>query len=188
MEHAVSEFLIMDLDNKELVIEKGNALLLEIQKLSSDRNNMVTEIYARKYKHHETGITELDTMLNYMEKRAYGEHIKLSVQTAINMHDFVPNTISAEDLSHVLSDLLENAIIASKHHATPIIQLQFYQTGKDFIIEIADNGIAFEAASLTNFGLEAMTTHADTGGSGIGLMDIWKIKEKYRASLHISEC
>lgn len=187
MEHAVSEFLIMDLDNKELVIEKGNALLLEIQKLSSDRNNMVTEIYARKYKHHETGITELDTMLNYMEKRAYGEHIKLSIQTAINMHDFVPNTISAEDLSHVLSDLLENAIIASKHHATPIIQLQFYQTGKDFIIEIADNGIAFEAASLTNFGLEAMTTHADTGGSGIGLMDIWKIKEKYRASLHISE-
>lgn len=187
MEHAVSEFLIMDLSDKKKAVERGNTLLLEIQKLSEDRNNTVTEIYAKKYKHHNTGITELDTMLNYMEKRAYGEHIKLSVQSAINFHNFVPNNISAEDLSHVLSDLLENAIIASKHSASPAIQLQFYQTGKDFVVEIADNGISFEATSLVNFGLEQLTTHADTGGSGIGLMDIWKIKEKYRASLHISE-
>lgn len=187
MEHAVSEFLVMDLSDKEKAIERTNTLLLEIQKLSEDRNNTITEIYARKYKHHDTGISELDTMLNYMEKRAYGEHIKLSVQTAINFHDFVPNNISAEDLSHILSDLLENAIIASKHNASPVIQLQFYQVGKDFVIEIADNGIPFEADSLVNFGLTQLTTHADTGGSGIGLMDIWKIKEKYGISLHITE-
>lgn len=187
MEHAVSEFLVMDLDDKEKTIAKANALLIEIQKLSDDRNNIVTEIYARKYKHHETGITELDTMLNYMEKRAYGEHITLSVQTAILFHDFVPKYISAEDLSHVLSDLLENAIIAAKHSTSPVIQLQFYQAGKDFVIEIADNGVPFEAASLVNFGLKQLTTHADTGGSGIGLIDIWKIKEKYGISLHITE-
>lgn len=187
MEHAVSEFLVMDLDDKEKAIERANTLLIEIHKLSDDRNHMVTEIYARKYKHHDYGISELDNMLNYMEKRAYGEHIKLSVQTAINFHDFVPKNISAEDLSHVLSDLLENAIIAAKHSSSPVIQLQFYQAGKDFVIEIADNGIPFEAASLVNFGLEQLTTHADTGGSGIGLMDIWKIKEKYGVSLHITE-
>lgn len=187
MEHAVSEFLVMDLDDKEKVIERANALLIEIQKLSDDRNHMVTEINARKYKHHDYGISELDNMLNYMEKRAYGEHIKLSVQTAINFHDFVPKNISAEDLSHMLSDLLENAIIAAKHSSSPVIQLQFYQAGKDFVIEIADNGIPFETASLVNFGLEQLTTHADTGGSGIGLMDIWKIKEKCGVSLHITE-
>lgn len=187
MEHAVSEFLVMDMTDKEKTIERANALLIEIQKLSDDRNNTVTEIYARKYKHHNYGIAELDNMLNYMEKRAYGEHIKLSVQTAINFHDFVPKHISAEDLSHVLSDLLENAIIAAKHSSSPVIQLQFYKAGKDFVIEIADNGIPFEAASLVNFGLEQITTHADTGGSGIGLMDIWKNKEKYGASLHITE-
>ena len=187
MEHAVSEFLVMDLSDKEKAVERANTLLIEIQKLSEDRNNTVTEIYARKYKHHNTGITELDTMLNYMEKRAYGEHIELSIQSAVNLRDLVPNTISAEDLSHVLSDLLENAIIATKGHTVPIIQLQFYRTGKDFILEIADNGTPFEATSLVNFGLEQITTHADTGGSGIGLMDIWKLKEKYSASLHISE-
>ena len=68
-----------------------------------------------------------------------------------------------------------------------MIQLQFYQAGKDFIIEIADNGNPFEANVLVNYGLEQLTTHADTGGSGIGLMDIWKIKEKYGTSLHITE-
>lgn len=187
MEHAVSEFLIMDFSDKEHTIERANALLLEIQKLSADRDNAITEISSRKYKHHNTGILELDTMLNYMEKRAYGEHIKLSVQIAVNLHDFIPNNIAPEDLSHILSDLLENAIIATTEKQSPVIQLQFYQADKHFVIEIADNGIPFEATSLVNFGLAQLTTHADTGGSGIGLMDIWKLKEKYAASLHITE-
>ena len=187
MEHAVSEFLVMDFSTKEAAIERANALLLEIKELAQDRDNTITEIYASKFKHHNTGISSLDTMLNYMEKRAHNEHIKLSVNIALDLNRFVPDTITTEDLTHVLSDLLENAIIAAKQNASPVIQLQFYQAGKDFVIEIADNGNPFEANILVNYGLEQLTTHADTGGSGIGLMDIWKIKEKYGTSLHITE-
>lgn len=54
-------------------------------------------------------------------------------------------------------------------------------------MEIADNGIPFGIESLINMGIRKITTHADTGGSGIGLMDVWMIKEKYHASLHIVE-
>lgn len=187
MEHAVSEFLLMDFDDKETAIQRANTLLLEIKELAQDRDNTITEIYASKFKHHNTGINSLDTMLNYMEKRAHNEHIKLSVNIALDLNNFVPDTIATEDLTHVLSDLLENAIIAAKQNASPVIQLQFYQAGKDFVIEIADNGNPFEANILVNYGLEQLTTHADTGGSGIGLMDIWKIKEKYGTSLHITE-
>lgn len=187
MEHAVSEFLVMDFVDKETAIERANTLLLEIKELAQDRDNTITEIYASKFKHHNTGINSLDTMLNYMEKRAHNEHIKLSVNIAFDLNSFIPDTIATEDLTHVLSDLLENAIIATKQNASPVIQLQFYQAGKDFVIEIADNGNPFEANILVNYGLEQLTTHADTGGSGIGLMDIWKIKEKYGTSLHITE-
>ena len=67
------------------------------------------------------------------------------------------------------------------------MQLQFYQSQKKLVIEVADNGIPFELTSFANLGISQLTTHADTGGSGIGLMDIWKLKEKYRASLHITE-
>lgn len=187
MEHAVSEFLVMDFNDKEAAIERANTLLIEVKELAQDRDNTITEIYSSKFKHHNTGINSLDTMLNYMEKRAHGEHIKLSVNIALDLNSFIPSTLTVEDLSHVLSDLLENAIIAAKQNASPLIQLQFYQAGKDFIVEIADNGNPFEANVLVNYGLEQLTTHADTGGSGIGLMDIWKIKEKYGASLHITE-
>lgn len=41
--------------------------------------------------------------------------------------------------------------------------------------------------NFQDFGLKAHTTHAGNGGSGIGLMDIWKLKKKYRASLVITE-
>ena len=41
--------------------------------------------------------------------------------------------------------------------------------------------------TLKNLGLRRHTTHSETGGSGIGLMDIWMLKEKYKATLLIDE-
>ncbi len=37
------------------------------------------------------------------------------------------------------------------------------------------------------FGISEATTHANEGGSGIGLMDIWTFKKKEHASLVIEE-
>lgn len=176
-----------DFTDTETAISKGNSLLLEIKELSQNRTHSIAEIYAKTSRHHNTGIAPLDTMLNYMEKRANQEHITFSVNIAVDLHTFVPSTIEPNDLTHVLSDLLENAIIATTHSENPTVQLQFYFSEKYFVIEVADNGIPFESISLVNLGLMQLTTHSDTGGSGIGLMDIWKIKEKYMASLHISE-
>ena len=48
-------------------------------------------------------------------------------------------------------------------------------------------GNAFDVQLFEDFGQTRHTTHKDSGGSGIGLMDIWKIKKQYRASLHIIE-
>lgn len=187
MENAVCEYLTTDFTDSETAISKGNSLLLEIKELSLNRSNSVTQIYALTSKHHDTGISTLDTMLNFYEKRTTQEHISFAVNIAVDLHNFTPNTIEIDDFTHVLSDLLENAIIAVKQAEKPTVQLQFYVSQKYFVIEIADNGIPFETISLINYGITQLTTHADAGGSGIGLMDIWKIKEKYRASLHIAE-
>ena len=54
-------------------------------------------------------------------------------------------------------------------------------------MEILDSGIAFTPETYQHFGNKQYTTHQESGGSGIGLMDIWKIKRKYKASLHIYE-
>ena len=187
MEHAVHEYFITDFDTLDAAKERAQTLLLEIESLSKNRNNIILEINSAHTKHYATGVPALDTLLNYMDKRARQEHISLTVHLGVDLTDYVPKIIAVEDLTHMLSDLLENAIIANKGKSNANIQLQFYKSEKAFVIEIADNGVPFEIESLVNFGITKLTTHADSGGSGIGLMDIWEIKEKYFASLHITE-
>ena len=50
--------------------------------------------------------------------------------------------------------------------------------GNHLSVEISDNGQPFLPEIFQDFGLKAHTTHAGNGGSGIGLMDIWKLKKK----------
>lgn len=187
MEHAVCEYLVSDFSNIDDMKNKANSLRLEIESLSRNRSNTLKEIYAQKSNHYTTGINALDTLLNYMANRATTDKIEFNVHNTLNLKDYVPTQISAEDFTHLLSDLLENAIIATNLADSKIIQLQFYVSEKHFVIEVADSGIPFETKSIVNFGLSQLTTHKSTGGSGIGLMDIWKIKEIYGATLHIEE-
>jgi sensor histidine kinase regulating citrate/malate metabolism len=84
-----------------------------------------------------------------------------------------------------VDDLLKNAFKATRTCESRAVQLQFYKLGKHLVIEVADNGIPFEVRSLVNMGIEKLTTYED--GSGIGLMDIWSTKEKYRATYHLDE-
>ena len=54
-------------------------------------------------------------------------------------------------------------------------------------VNIQDSGIPFEAETLTNLGVKKSTTHADTGGSGIGYMTVFEILKECGASLTITE-
>lgn len=187
LENAVCDYLISDFTDSRTTIDRGNALLLEVRNFSNSRSNIISEIHANKCKQFSTGISSLNTLLNYMEKRAKQDNITFSVHIAFELKNYIPHTISSDDLVHLLSDLLENSFIATAKNQERIVQLQFYQSQKNLVIEVADNGIPFELTSFANLGISQLTTHADTGGSGIGLMDIWKIKEAYGASLHIAE-
>ena len=61
------------------------------------------------------------------------------------------------------------------------------QERKFNLTEYQTNGQPFLPEIFQDFGLKAHTTHAGNGGNGIGLMGIWKLKKKYRASLVITE-
>lgn len=187
MENAVCAFLISEPEDMEILRARGEMLCLEIESLSRNRNNTLKEIYSQRTKQHHTGLPALDTLLNYMDKRANAEGTAFSVNNSLELSLYVPKQITLEDLNHLLFDLLENALIATNGMTAPSVQLQFYVSEKRFVIEVADNGIPFQMESLLHFGRSRLTTHAQTGGSGIGLMDIWKIKEKYGATLHIEE-
>ena len=185
LETAVTDFLSADGDEKNKAM--GASLILQLKELSGSRREILDEVSAARSRHFATGIPALDTLLDYFDRRAEVRKMEFTVNIAPNLAAYVPSKISSEDITHLLADLLENAIIAVAPCASRKIRLQIYPYRKWFVIELSDTGIPFQEKSLLQFGIQQLTTHESSGGSGIGLMDIWKLKEKYHASIHITE-
>lgn len=185
METAVTDFLSSDATEKNSFL--GQSLILQLRELSGSRREILDEVSAARSHHFDTGVPSLDTLLAYFDRRAEGREIEFAVNITPDLTAYVPARISPEDISHLLADLLENAVIAVTPCASRKIRLQIYPYRKWFVIELSDTGIPFQEKSLLQFGIQQLTTHEDSGGSGIGLMDIWKLKVKYRASIHITE-
>lgn len=185
METAVTDFLSADKTEKSAAL--GISLILQLRELSGSRRDILDEVSAARSHHFATGVPALDTLLAYFDRRAEARKMEFTVNITPDLAAHVPSRISSEDINHLLSDLLENAIIAVTPCAARKIRLQIYPYRRWFVIELSDTGIPFQPKSLLQFGIQQLTTRKDSGGSGIGLMDIWKLKEKYRASIHITE-
>ena len=187
MEHAVSTYLASDFTDIALQQAQGEALLSDLKEFSEARRGILstfTPVSAPKY---NTGIPSLDAILVYMYQKAQAQGIRLYATATPESIAALPPALTTEKLVHMLSDLLENAIIATKASTEKQIQVQIYLANGLFTIEVADTGCSFEPATLISFGLEKASTHLTEGGSGIGLLDIWKIKEETKASIHIHE-
>ena len=185
METAVIDFL--SASNQKENNTLGQSLIFQLRELSGSRREILDEVSAARSHHFATGVPALDTMLTYFVRRAEARKMEFTVNVTPDLKAYVPSRISSDDITHLLADLLENAIIAVTPCTNRKIRLQIYPYRKWFVIELSDTGIPFQTKSLLQFGIQQLTTHKDSGGSGIGLMDIWKLKEKYHASIHITE-
>lgn len=185
METAVIDFLSASEQKGNNTL--GQSLISQLRELSGSRREILDEVSAARSHHFATGVPALDTMLTYFDRRAEARKMEFTVNVTPDLKAYVPSRISSDDITHLLADLLENAIIAVTPCTSRKIRLQIYPYRKWFVIELSDTGIPFQAESLLQFGIQQLTTHKDSGGSGIGLMDIWKLKEKYHASIHITE-
>lgn len=186
MEHAVSEYLSSGSSDAGF-LSQGQALLTELKELAETRKGILDTLSSSSIASFQTGIPALNIMLSYMSERARANNISFSCTIIPEALNALPVNLPSGKLSHLLSDLLENSIIACSYATVKQIQLQIYQTRGFFTVEISDSGIPFEIPTLISFGLKKASTHLDHGGSGIGLMDIWKIKEETHASIHIHE-
>lgn len=185
METAVIDFL--SASNQKENNALGQSLVSQLRELSGSRREILDEVSAARSHHFATGVPALDTLLTYFDRRAEARKMEFTVNVTPDLKAYVPSRISSDDITHLLADLLENAIIAVAPCTSRKIRLQIYPYRKWFVIELSDTGIPFQAKSLLQFGIQQLTTHKDSGGSGIGLMDVWKLKKKYHASIHITE-
>ena len=165
----------------------GADLLSQLQSMSAEREGIISNYQKNTDSHPKIGIYSVDAVILYMEKRAEKFNITYNLRFDNNIKDVIVGFIHERDMLHLLSDLIENAIIAVKDasHREIFLHIGFLQGG--LFIDLYDSGIPFEPAVYQDFGNCQHTTHADSGGSGIGLMDIWNLKRKYKASLQIYE-
>lgn len=185
LKDAAIKGLSTDFENPEEMLATREKLIANIEKLAEGRSSIAPDYSEKKARNFDTGLSLLDDLLHHMDSQALEQSIHFSVHFGALLNDFVPQHISESDLVHTVDDLLKNAFKATRTCESRAVQLQFYKLGKHLVIEVADNGISFEVRSLVNIGIEKLTTYED--GSGIGLMDIWSTKEKYRATYHLDE-
>lgn len=185
LKNATIQYLSTDFKNPAEAIAARDKLISNINVLSQGRATLPDGYHTKTARTFDTGVSLLDAILHEMDIEAIQQNIIFSVHNAVTLSDFVPSDITEDDLVHTVDDLLKNAFKATHTLDRRMVQLQFYKLGKHLVVEVSDNGIPFEIISFMDMGIEKRTTYTD--GSGIGLMDIWSTKEKYRATYHIDE-
>jgi len=180
LEHSTRE-LLADAPN-----EKAQRLLQELNRFSKERTETLASYEEKPVPFTETGLFSIDTMLRYLYQRALKHKIDFQIQ--LDEHaSSITGFISEQDLCTIIADLGENAIIATKDAETKNILLSLEKRMQSYTLCIYDSGEAFSKEVLENLGQRRYTTHAQTGGSGIGLMTTSELARKYKADFDISE-
>lgn len=180
----------LELSTRELLAdasnEKAAALLQELNRFSKERSETLQSYESRQATLPKTGLFSVDTMLNYLHQRAMKHKIdfQLSLDAEISS---ITDVISEQDLCTIIADLGENAIIATKGIETKNIRLSIERKTDGYALYFFDSGEPFAAEVLENFGKQRCTTHAETGGSGIGLVTTGELAAKYQGEFYITE-
>ena len=138
------------------------------------------------------GMPSLDAILSYIQRRAAAEGVTLTLDLT---SDDLPTAlqqagIHRRQIGTMLADLTENALIAVRHCDNAVkaiaVRMGVNETGQ-FFFSVCDSGAPFADEVLANIGKKKITTHRDTGGSGIGLVTLFSLLKEYRASFALTE-
>jgi signal transduction histidine kinase len=163
-----------------VVKEKAERILGELNEARSAVTSDVVREMAQGRILSPTRTELLDAVFSYYNKICVAKDIEFN----LIVHR-VPDSIKQSDLETLIANLLDNAIIACEHssnsHKSIIVNLS------DNGLSVMDSGIAFPREVLESLRKQRITTHADTGGKGIGFLTIFEIARACKASVVITE-
>lgn len=134
-----------------------------------------------------TGVPAVDTAVGYMAQRAVEQGVSFDFALMGSVKYLVKHIISQHDLSTLLADLLENALIAVKDAGHKHILLTIGIVENAYVLTVHDSGPAFQPDVIRQMGLTPITTHEADGGSGLGLMTVFEIIRACNASFILDE-
>lgn len=161
----------------------------EIKSLSNEFSNEMSE----KVKHEKylpkTGVFGIDNLLSHMCDEANNKNITFNLKINGNVKYMVKNIINQNMLETLLGDHIKDAIIAIESSSNSYKNILVILGVIEDVYEICiyDTGIEFDIKTLLKLGKEQVTTHKETGGSGIGFITTFETLDKTKASLIIEE-
>ncbi len=158
-------------------------LLKQLKNLSTERNLMVESYQAKSDNLPKTGNCSLDTVMRFLSDKAARNNVSAAFEIADGAIAAVLQVFKdSVDLITIILDLGENAVIAAKNTENAKIMITFEIENSVASINFYDNGPPFDKSVTENMGKKRVTTHKGEGGSGIGLMTLFEILNKYNAS------
>ncbi len=178
LEYKLNELILKNEIASEIDIKD------RIEKISDDIKNRPISVELAK-----TGIPEIDDMLKYMQSECIKNKIDFQLQLSGNIYHMINNYIEKENLEILLADMIKNAIIAINYsdNINKSILVRLGEIDNIYALYVYDSGIEFKIETFKNMGIKPCTTHADNGGTGMGLMNTFDTLKKYKASIIINE-
>lgn len=170
--------------NEEFAKENGE--LAELVRQLSDEYKEEVNALGHSTK---TGIIGIDNILEHMNNKARKSNINLCVEIKYNVSEIIDKFIKQGKLETLLADHINDAIIAINYsdNSTKEIMVEFNKDNDIYEIKFYDTGIEFEIDTLEKLGKEQVTTHKDSGGSGIGFVTTFETLHECKGSLIIEE-
>ena len=169
--------------------KRAEELLVQLNQEMVERKGLLTHLSQNRKKLPSTGILSIDQLLAYIQQQCIQQSVIFDCDFSKDISSILTTDTypSEKELSTLLADLLENALISTRHHQGKHIFLGMKKNMDNFCLEIWDSGDIFSKEVLYHIGKKKYTTHKADGGSGIGLMVTWELLKKYQASLIIDE-
>lgn len=164
-------------------------LFREIQTMIKERGELIDREQRETKLLPSTGSILIDSTINDLFIKAAAHGIDFDMAASAPVSEIIGKYISQTDLQTLLSDHIKDAVIAveARGDGSGKILLDLSMQNDNYCITIYDNGVAFEPDTLSKLGMERVTTHAESGGSGIGFMTTFETLKKAYASLILTE-
>lgn len=179
----------------ERLIEKSSDktdlqdLINQLESLSAEHRHIIENYNVQSDTIPEIENTAVSAVIHYLNGRAAQTGVSFKADADDGCIKQLLEIISDQtELNTILCDLGENAIIAAKDVEEGKLYIAFDKdNGGAPCISFYDNGAKFDNKVIANLGKKKITTHLKDGGSGIGLMTLFEILNKYNASFYLNE-
>lgn len=159
-----------------------------IHSLSTEFSNEMDINLQNNFLINKTGIISIDNILDYFKTECLNKNISFNVIVKCNIKYEVQKSISLSLLEILISDILNNAIIAINYNTNKNNKILVQFDISDYLeLRVYDTGIDFEIDTLIKLGKEQITTHKSDGGSGIGFITTFETLGKTNGSFIIEE-